>query len=88
VACRYAVWGYSTIRKARATSSRQYGAASTPSTVPGAQSAATLSLDDAGSPRTRRYKDKIPGLSYQNWKELRKLSKVHNMPTEDCKTKQ
>jgi|GEM_PF-3087062 len=62
------------------------GAAITPGTVPGAQPAANLSADDAGSPRARHH-EKIPGLSHQDRKELRKLSKVRAMPTEDGKIK-
>lgn len=63
------------------------GAVITPGTVPGAQPAADLNPGDAGSPRARRHSDKIPGLSHQDRKELRKLSKVRAMPTEDGKIK-
>lgn len=52
------------------------GAPITPGTVPGAQPLNTLDRGGNGSARGRRRKDKIPGLSREDRKELRKLNKI------------
>ncbi len=54
------------------------GAPVTPGTVPGAQPLNTLDRGDGGSPRARRRNDKIPGLSREDRKEVRKLNKVRS----------
>jgi hypothetical protein len=48
----------------------------TPGTVPGAQPLNTLDRGGSGSARGHRRTDKIPGLSREDRKELRKLNKV------------
>ncbi len=50
----------------------------TPGTVPGAQPLNTLDRGDGGSPRAHRRNDKIPGLSREDRKEVRKLNKVRS----------
>lgn len=48
----------------------------TPATVPGAQPLSTPATRDAGSPRPARHDKKVPGMSREDRKRLRKMGKV------------
>ena len=63
------------------------GTTLTPGTVPGSQPLATPNMRDAGSPRASRRREKVPGMSRQDRKELRKLGKVRAMPDENGEIK-
>lgn len=52
------------------------GAPVTPATVPGAQPVVTPATRDAGSPRAARHDEKVPGMSRQDKKRLRKMGKM------------
>ncbi|RZL04775.1 MAG: hypothetical protein EOO62_20525 [Hymenobacter sp.] len=48
----------------------------TPGTVPGAQPLSTPATRNAGSPRSSRHDKKVPGLSHDDRKRMRKMGKV------------
>ena len=48
----------------------------TPATVPGAQPLSTPATRDAGSPRAARHDEKVPGMSREDRKRMRKMGKV------------
>jgi hypothetical protein len=48
----------------------------TPATVPGAQPLSTPATRDAGSPRASRRDEKVPGMSREDRKRIRKMGKV------------
>ena len=48
----------------------------TPATVPGAQPVVTPATRDAGSPRAANRDKKVPGMSREDRKRLRKMGKV------------
>jgi len=48
----------------------------TPATVPGAQPLSTPATRDAGSPRPARRDKKVPGMSREDRKRIRKMGKV------------
>jgi len=48
----------------------------TPATVPGAQPLSTPATRDAGSPRAARHDEKVPGMSREDKKRIRKMGKV------------
>lgn len=52
------------------------GAPVTPATVPGAQPVVTPATRDAGSPRAARHDEKVPGMSREDRKRIRKMGKV------------
>ncbi len=52
----------------------------TPGTVPGAQPAVTPATRDAGSPRASRHDEKVPGMSRQDRKRIRKMGKMNYTP--------
>lgn len=48
----------------------------TPATVPGSQPLSTPATRDAGSPRASRHDEKVPGMSRQDKKRIRKMGKM------------
>ncbi|RYY09361.1 MAG: hypothetical protein EOO36_22370 [Cytophagaceae bacterium] len=48
----------------------------TPATVPGSQPLSTPATRDAGSPRASRHDEKVPGMSREDKKRIRKMGKV------------
>ena len=48
----------------------------TPATVPGSQPLSTPDTRDGGSPRAARHDEKVPGLSPQDRKRMRKMGKM------------
>lgn len=52
------------------------GAIITPATVPGSQPLTTPGMRDAGSPRAATHDEKVPGMSHQDRRRLRKMAKV------------
>ncbi|MVN78655.1 hypothetical protein GO988_20165 [Hymenobacter sp. HMF4947] len=52
------------------------GAVVTPATVPGSQPLGTSTTRDAGSPRAARHDVKVPGMTHQERKEMRKMGKM------------
>lgn len=48
----------------------------TPATVPGAQPLSTPATRDGGSPRASRRDEKVPGMSREDRKRIRKMGKV------------
>lgn len=48
----------------------------TPGTVPGSQPFSTPTTRDGGSPRASHHDEKVPGLSRQDRKQMRKMGKV------------
>lgn len=48
----------------------------TPATVPGAQPLSTPATRDGGSPRASRRDEKVPGMSREGRKRMRKMGKV------------
>ena len=57
-----------------------------PGTVPGAQPVVTPDMTNAGSPRAPKHRDKVPNMSRQDQKRLRKMSKVKATPDGEVKT--
>lgn len=53
-----------------------------PGTVPGSLPVVTPDMRNAGSPRASRHDEKVPGLSHQERKRLRKLSKPRELPAD------
>ncbi|MDJ0367438.1 hypothetical protein QMK33_20000 [Hymenobacter sp. H14-R3] len=49
----------------------------TPATVPGSAPLGTPATRDGGSPRAARHDEKVPGLSRQDRKQMRKIDKMH-----------
>jgi len=52
------------------------GTTVTPATVPGSQPLSTPATRDGGSPRASRKDEKVPGMSRQDKKRLRKMGKM------------
>jgi hypothetical protein len=48
-----------------------------PATVPGSQPLSTPATRDAGSPRASSHDEKVPGLSRQDRRQMRKSGKMH-----------
>lgn len=48
----------------------------TPGTVPGSQPLSTPDTRDGGSPRASRHDEKVPGMSHQDRKQIRKMGKL------------
>ncbi|MFD1872029.1 hypothetical protein [Hymenobacter bucti] len=48
----------------------------TPATVPGSQPLSTPATRDGGSPRASRRDEKVPGMSREDRKRIRKMGKV------------
>jgi hypothetical protein len=48
----------------------------TPGTVPGSQPLSTPATRDGGSPRAARHDEKVPGMSREDRKQMRKMGKV------------
>ncbi len=48
----------------------------TPGTVPGSQPFSTPATRDGGSPRASRHDEKVPGMSREDRKQMRKMGKV------------
>lgn len=55
----------------------------TPGTVPGAQPLSTPATRDAGSPRAARHDEKVPGMSREDKKRMRKMGKVRYSPSDE-----
>lgn len=49
----------------------------TPATVPGSAPLSTPATRDGDSPRAARHDKKVPGLSHQDRKQMRKVDKMH-----------
>ncbi|MGI4863527.1 MAG: hypothetical protein ACRYFZ_06355 [Janthinobacterium lividum] len=47
-----------------------------PATVPGAQPLSTPATRDGGSPRASRHDEKVPGMSHDDRKRMRKMGKI------------
>jgi len=52
----------------------------TPGTVPGSQPLATPGMRDGGSPRASGHDEKAPGMTHQDRRKLRKMSKPRSNP--------
>jgi hypothetical protein len=55
----------------------------TPATVPGAQPLSTPATRDGGSPRASRHSEKVPGMSREDRKRMRKMGKVKYSPKDE-----
>ncbi|RZK29805.1 MAG: hypothetical protein EOO63_08255 [Hymenobacter sp.] len=55
----------------------------TPATVPGAQPLSTPATRDGGSPRASRHDEKVPGMSREDKKRMRKMGKVKYSPSSE-----
>lgn len=53
------------------------GAPVTPATVPGSQPLSTPATRNGGSPQASRHDEKVPGMSRQDRKRLRKMGKMN-----------
>lgn len=55
----------------------------TPGTVPGSQPLSTPATRDGGSPRAARHDEKVPGMSREDRKQMRKMGRVKYSPNDE-----